>query len=343
MTASSSNPPSSPRLPSPPPFAENQIEPSHPTLSGEPSSIASPPRNNKNITTNGSPFTKSNSSQSTSSPATFTANPVSFTTNNKYATVRRIRPGTKSADISTGPPLVPLAELDSAFQLQEHLASLLATRTNKATASANGNGTRPYPEHPDIQEHIVPLSRWDCETISSPPEGVDSKLWCYELTRRLTRDLNILVVALINDGCTSKSCPEMRAGEWQYLCAAHDQPQPCCAIEYITHTLDHAATVLCSTKYFPSRLSMTTSGSKQLSSIFRRLYRIFAHAWFQHRQVFWTVELEHGLYLVSQLLCSPSVFTGSDIAPLLVLQNHKREIRPHPRRHPHNSQGSRRH
>ncbi|RPA87518.1 Mob1/phocein [Ascobolus immersus RN42] len=273
--ASTQNPPKSPRLPSPPPFAENQIEPSHPTVASEPPT--SPARNPKS---NGSlPSTKSSTSP----------------TSNKYATVRRIRPGTKSAEISTGPPLVPLSELDSAFQLQEHLASLLASRTNRLPSSSSTapNGTAPE----DTPDHTVPLSRLDCESISNPPDGVDPKLWCYELTRRLTRDLNILVVALIQDGCTVQSCPEMRAGEWQYLCAAHDQPQPCCAIEYITHTLDHAAMVLCSTKYFPSRLSMTTSGNKQLSSIFRRLYRIFAHAWFQHRNVFWTVELEYGLYL----------------------------------------------
>ena len=42
---------------------------------------------------------------------------------------------------------------------------------------------------------------------------------------------------------------------------------------------------------------MTAQGGKHLSSIFRRLYRIFAHAWFQHREVFWEVEGEWGLYL----------------------------------------------
>jgi len=55
--------------------------------------------------------------------------------------------------------------------------------------------------------------------------------------------------------------------------------------------------MLTSTKYFPSRLSIHSTATKHIVSIFRRLYRIFAHAWFQHRHVFWEVEGEYGLYL----------------------------------------------
>ncbi|RPA98901.1 hypothetical protein L873DRAFT_1739483 [Choiromyces venosus 120613-1] len=238
---SSSNPPSSsPRLPSPPPFTEVQISPAPLSLSLSKSPV-----------------------RSVSNSAT-----------------RRIRPGTKSRHIATGPPLVPLSELESAFQLQEHLASLLAATTS-----------------PPGSDSTVPLSREACESLATPPEGVDEYLWCYELTRRLTRDLNILLVALLKDNCTASSCPEMRASEWQYLCAVHDPPQSCCAIDYSTHTLDQAATMLCTTRYFPSRLSLHTASVKHLASIFRRLYRIFAHAWFQHRSVFWEVENEFGLYL----------------------------------------------
>ncbi|CAZ82667.1 unnamed protein product [Tuber melanosporum] len=237
----SSNPLSSPpRLPSPPPFTEVQISPVPLSLSLSKSPVR----------------------------------PVS------NSATRRIRPGTKSRHIAAGPPLVPLSELESAFQLQEHLASLLA-----ATTSPPGSDT------------TVPLSREACERLATPPEGIEEYLWCYELTRRLTRDLNILLVALLKDNCTASSCPEMRASEWQYLCAVHDPPQSCCAIDYSTHTLDQAATMLCTNRYFPSRLSPHNTSVKHLASIFRRLYRIFAHAWFQHRSVFWEVENEFGLYL----------------------------------------------
>ena len=237
--------PSFPRLPSPPPLTENQIAPPPTIPLPDPTALSKP----------------------AVSPAAAGA-------------TRRIRPGTKSRYVTTGAPLTALSDLDSAFQLQEHLASLICSITNPPGA------TRTFP-----------LTRSDCERLATPPEGIEDSLWCYELTRRLTRDLNMLIVALLQDHCTAQSCPEMRASEWQYLCAVHDTPQSCCAIDYSTHTLDHAATMLTSNKYFPSRLTLHPASVKHLASIFRRLYRIFAHAWFQHRHVFWEVEGEHGLYL----------------------------------------------
>ncbi|KAI5795445.1 Mob1/phocein, partial [Peziza echinospora] len=243
----------SPRLPSPPPFTEVQFD------------STPPPSQDDGAPPGGGVASK---------PAIVVKPPV----------IRRIRPGSKSRDISSGPPAAQLNELDSAFQLQEHLASLLTTATTVT-------------DSPDGVPHSIPISKEKAQELANPPPNIDPQLWCYELTRRLTRDLNHLVVALLHDDCTSKTCPQMRASEWQYLCAVHAEPQSCCAIDYTCHTLDNAATVLTSSRFFPSRLSLTAQGGKHLSSIFRRLYRIFAHAWFQHRTVFWDVEGEWGLYL----------------------------------------------
>lgn len=101
----------------------------------------------------------------------------------------------------------------------------------------------------------------------------------------------------------------MRASEWQYLCAVHDPPKSCCAIDYCCHTLDWAANTLTSPKHFPSRLALGTEANtahqqvRQLTNIFRRVYRIFAHAWFQHRRMFWRVENETGLYVFFKTVC----------------------------------------
>ena len=102
----------------------------------------------------------------------------------------------------------------------------------------------------------------------------------------------------------------MRASEWQYLCAVHDPPKSCCAIDYCCHTLDWAANILTSQKHFPSRLSLGGEGpvafqqaERQITNIFRRVYRIFAHAWFQHRQMFWKVENQQGLYILFKTVC----------------------------------------
>lgn len=115
----------------------------------------------------------------------------------------------------------------------------------------------------------------------------------------------------------------MRASEWQFLCAVHETPKSCCAIDYCCHTLDWAAGIVTSPKNFPSRLSlgggvaMEDGGNnvKHLVNIFRRLHRIFAHAWFQHMGVFWQVEGQTGLYVLFKTVC--------DSYDLLPAENYK--------------------
>ena len=159
---------------------------------------------------------------------------------------------------------------------------------------------------------MVPINREVAIQLAEPPEGVDRSLWLYELCRFLTMKVNNLIIAFFAESppCSSQTCPEMRASEWQYLCAVHDPPKSCCAIDYCCHTLDWATNTLTSPKYFPSRLTLGSEGAggpqasmRHLTNIFRRLYRIFAHAWFQHRDVFWEVEGHDGLYVLFKTVC----------------------------------------
>jgi hypothetical protein len=66
---------------------------------------------------------------------------------------------------------------------------------------------------------------------------------------------------------------------------------------------------LTSTKLFPSRLGLGTetlsaqAQIRKMTEVFRRVYRIFAHAWFSHRDVFWRVESKTGLYLLFKTVC----------------------------------------
>ena len=157
----------------------------------------------------------------------------------------------------------------------------------------------------------IPVDRDMAHKLAQAPENVDKTLWLYELCRFLTQKVNSIIVALFSDNpaCSSITCPEMRASEWQYLCAVHDPPKSCCAIDYCCHTLDWAANTLTSPKHFPSRLALGTDQStqhsqmRQLTNIFRRVYRIFAHAWFQHRDMFWKVEGRTGLYVFYKTVC----------------------------------------
>lgn len=66
-------------------------------------------------------------------------------------------------------------------------------------------------------------------------------------------ELNGLAVRLQSE-CKPETCTQMTATEqWIFLCAAHKTPKECPAIDYTRHTLDGAACLLNSNKYFPSR------------------------------------------------------------------------------------------
>ncbi|KAG4304708.1 hypothetical protein PORY_001761, partial [Pneumocystis oryctolagi] len=190
--------------------------------------------------------------------------------------VHRLLPGTKKEVrcIIYNIPAVPVMPLDFSepFSLEMYLSGLIAKETSH------------------------PISIKTAKEIAEAPPNVDPWLWVYELVRRLTIDLNVLIVGMLEDSCSSEKCPEMRMNEWQYLCACHNPPQECAAIDYILHTLDNATTLLCSNKYFPSKMSVPVSSTRHFSSIMRRLYRIFSHAWCKHHDVFWKVENETSLY-----------------------------------------------
>ncbi|KAF1830733.1 Mob1/phocein [Decorospora gaudefroyi] len=228
------------------------------------------------------------------SPVSTTPEQQKLFSNLDHAAERRIRPGTKAEDMAEGPPLVDLSEIDSAFQLTEHLKALHHFLT-----------------HPIGSNSTIPVDRDMALKMAQAPDNVDRTLWLYELCRFLIQKVNTIITALFSDNppCSSLTCHEMRASEWQYLCAVHDPPKSCCAIDYCCHTLDWAANLLTSPKTFPSRLALGTDPSTQhsqirsLTNIFRRVYRIFAHAWYSHRDVFWNVEARTGLYIFYKTVC----------------------------------------
>ena len=129
----------------------------------------------------------------------------------------------------------------------------------------------------------------------------------YAHFRQFCMELNGIAVKLQKE-CHPESCTQMTAtDQWIFLCAAHKTPKECPAIDYTRHTLDGAACLLNSNKYFPSRLcekkiklycsllinidvlcriSIKESSVAKLGSVCRRVYRIFSHAYFHHRNLF---------------------------------------------------------
>ncbi|QQP56328.1 Mps one binder kinase activatorlike 4like [Caligus rogercresseyi] len=135
----------------------------------------------------------------------------------------------------------------------------------------------------------------DVEWILSPPDSQDEGVWKYEHLRQFSLELNGLAVGLQSD-CSPKTCNQMTATQqWIFLCAAHKTPKDCSAIDYTRHTLDGAACLLNSNKYFPSRVSIKEGSISKLASVCRRVYRIFSHAYYHHRELFEAFETESHL------------------------------------------------
>nr|CAD7601903.1 unnamed protein product [Timema genevievae] len=140
-----------------------------------------------------------------------------------------------------------------------------------------------------VQQYIQQQIRREpanIDLILTPPELQDEGVWKYEHLRQFCMELNGLAVRLQGE-CHPETCTQMTATEqWIFLCAAHKTPKECPAIDYTRHTLDGAACLLNSNKYFPSRVSIKESSVAKLGSVCRRVYRIFSHAYFHHRAIF---------------------------------------------------------
>lgn len=122
--------------------------------------------------------------------------------------------------------------------------------------------------------------------IALPNTGVDKNVWILEHLRRFLCELNLLCVFL-DDECNVDTCPKMCAtNDWEFLCAAHAEPKKCCAMDYVVHTLVGFISLLSNPTHFPSRTKVSADSAKYFSSVVRRLYRVFAHAYYHHKSAF---------------------------------------------------------
>ncbi|XP_026757742.2 MOB kinase activator-like 4 [Galleria mellonella] len=175
--------------------------------------------------------------------------------------LRRNRPGFKAKDFCRWPD-EPFEEMDSTLAVQQFIQQTI--RRDPA----------------------------NLEAILKMPEAQDEGVWKYEHLRQFCMELNGLAVRLQSE-CKPETCTQMTAtDQWIFLCAAHKTPKECPAIDYTRHTLDGAACLLNSNKYFPSRVSIKESSVAKLGSVCRRVYRIFSHAYFHHRSIFDAFEKE---------------------------------------------------
>jgi hypothetical protein len=143
------------------------------------------------------------------------AAPIAFPTTSP----RRLQRGTRytaipenTAGSSQQPPPPSLYNLDSAFQLQEYIAQLVKRDPFDIEAIV-----RLPSGQTSQQEQNDPSSSSNAQDVPD----VDQNCWVYEHLRRLAQDLTYPLITLLQTECTRQSCPEMKAGEWLYLCVAH--------------------------------------------------------------------------------------------------------------------------
>ncbi|OJA10623.1 hypothetical protein AZE42_05698 [Rhizopogon vesiculosus] len=195
--------------------------------------------------------------------------------------------------------LPSLSSLDSAFQLQEYISLLIRLDVHDVDSIVSLPGNAAFKDSVDKSSDLPDADRKPDDTERKSDITVDRGCWIYEQLRRLAQDLSHPLITMLQQECTRVSCPEMKAGEWLYLCVAHGNDgamEQCCAIDYILHTLDSATALLNSPRAFPSRLSIPLTSYRHFSSLARRLGRIFAHAYFHHREAFEQAEAESSLY-----------------------------------------------
>ncbi|KAJ8514836.1 hypothetical protein ONZ45_g7668 [Pleurotus djamor] len=225
--------------------------------------------------------------------------------------IQRPLRGSRIASFYPVKSLPALSSLDSAFQLQEYISLLIRLDVHDVDTIVSipgKNSTKPSAGETKAENGEV--EGGEDGKVAEDGDGntgetrkgevlVDKACWIYEQLRRLAQDLTHPLITMLQQECSRRTCPEMKAGEWLYLCVAHGTDgamESCCAIDYILHTLDSATALLNSPRTFPSRLQIPQSSHRHFSSLARRLGRIFAHAYFHHREAFEQAEAESSLY-----------------------------------------------
>ncbi|KAJ7041581.1 Mob1/phocein, partial [Mycena alexandri] len=213
------------------------------------------------------------------------------------AQIQRPLRGSRISSFYPVKSLPSLASLDSAFQLQEYISLLIRLDVHDVESIvAIPTGGKGKGKQRDAAEGGEGEGK---EGGGGGKVEVDEACWKYEQLRRLAQDLSHPLITMLQQVCTRTTCPEMKAGEWLYLCVAHGNDgamEQCCAIDYILHTLDSATALLNSPRAFPSRLQIPPASHRHFTSLARRLGRIFAHAYFHHREEFEQAEAESALY-----------------------------------------------
>ena len=152
-----------------------------------------------------------------------------------------------------------------------------------------------------LQQRIEGSSLNPASGAANPPPNASPALlikWQYEVVRQLVVELNWLLAEVKQDGDPTALRNTMGVGsKFTFLCSAYRVPKQCSAEDYMVYTLDQSAELLTDPKIFPPNAkTISAKGTKVMSDIVRRLYRIFPHCLFHQPAVFKSFENRRHLY-----------------------------------------------
>jgi len=153
-----------------------------------------------------------------------------------------------------------------------------------------------------VQEYIQEKIKSDpknIKAICNCPEDVHPDEWLYEHLRQFIVELGALVVSM-EECCNKNTCPKMTAGEgFEFLSAcAPGEPQMVSAIDYSCHNINFYVGVLNRNKNFPRphHGALPKKAIKEMKDVAKRLYRVLAHAYCHHKEIFMEFEKETFLF-----------------------------------------------
>lgn len=189
---------------------------------------------------------------------------------------KRVYFGMKRCEIFKFKP-VPISQKSTLFNYSEYISELI-----------NLDYTR--------IEQIIEIPRDILQQY-----GNNGRLQFYiESMKHFLIEIGLFVVYLSSE-CNNINCGKMRATDkFRYRCSAHRQPRDCTAIQYSIHTLDLFTERLNDNVYnvtnpnYP-KIIPQNKAKKDMNDLCRRIYRIFAHSFFHHQQLFENYESEYML------------------------------------------------
>jgi len=148
---------------------------------------------------------------------------------------------------------------------------------------SHDKGTKRYNLHKQAK---ATLGTGNLRQAVKLPPGEDGNEWLAVNTVDFFNQINLLYGS-ITEFCTPTSCPVMSAGpKYEYLWADEKNPKPikCSAPEYVDYLMTWVQSQLDNEQIFPSRVDVPfpKTFKEVVKTIFKRLFRIYAHIYYNH-------------------------------------------------------------